>query len=446
MKTLPLWLILLAAVPAFAQGHFSGITTSQRVGLMNASINPAELTNLTSKYEIQVVGASMLVSNNKIGFSDLTGGEDFEDLIFRGDEAVNMRIDGAVVLPGFAMRHGKWSFGLATKAYAKMDLVDVDANIGDAISNNGINIFGSTTISSNENQRVSGTSWGEVGLLAARNLFEDEKHRISGGVTLKLLFPGSYTNFGADSFTGTINSTLSEVTLTDAQANLNIAYSGNLGESFTEFGDYTRSLFGKLNGVAADLGINYQLKGTDNKYRVNAGLSIRNIGSMTFKDNNNASTDYVLSIQGFESLNLEVFENADSMQDVEQILLNSGYLDKTERTSTDFKVKLPTTLTAYADVKIAPTFYVTVFTNQKLKEDSGNDQITGQNVFSVTPRYTLENFEVWSAWSANEFSGLAGGIGLRAYGFYLGSGSIITALISDAKEADVFVGYSFGLE
>jgi hypothetical protein len=446
MKTLPLWLILLAAVPAFAQGHFSGITTSQRVGLMNASINPAELTNLTSKYEIQVVGASMLVSNNKIGFSDLTGGEDFEDLIFRGDEAVNMRIDGAVVLPGFAMRHGKWSFGLATKAYAKMDLVDVDANIGDAISNNGINIFGSTTISSNENQRVSGTSWGEVGLLAARNLFEDEKHRISGGVTLKLLFPGSYTNFGADSFTGTINSTLSEVTLTDAQANLNIAYSGNLGESFTEFGDYTRSLFGKLNGVAADLGINYQLKGTDNKYRVNAGLSIRNIGSMTFKDNNNASTDYVLSIQGFESLNLEVFENADSMQDVEQILLNSGYLDKTERTSTDFKVELPTTLTAYADVKIAPTFYVTVFTNQKLKEDSGNDQITGQNVFSVTPRYTLENFEVWSAWSANEFSGLAGGIGLRAYGFYLGSGSIITALISDAKEADVFVGYSFGLE
>ncbi|HEU0137761.1 MAG TPA: hypothetical protein VFQ50_10770 [Flavobacterium sp.] len=446
MKTLPLWLILLAAVPAFAQGHFSGITTSQRVGLMNASINPAELTNLTSKYEIQVVGASMLVSNNKIGFSDLTGGEDFEDLIFRGDEAVNMRIDGAVVLPGFAMRHGKWSFGLATKAYAKMDLVDVDANIGDAISNNGINIFGSTTISSNENQRISGTSWGEVGLLAARNLFEDEKHRISGGVTLKLLFPGSYTNFGADSFTGTINSTLSEVTLTDAQANLNIAYSGNLGESFTEFGDYTRSLFGKLNGVAADLGINYQLKGTDNKYRVNAGLSIRNIGSMTFKDNNNASTDYVLSIQGFESLNLEVFENADSMQDVEQILLNSGYLDKTERTSTDFKVELPTTLTAYADVKIAPTFYVTVFTNQKLKEDSGNDQITGQNVFSVTPRYTLENFEVWSAWSANEFSGLAGGIGLRAYGFYLGSGSIITALISDAKEADVFVGYSFGLE
>jgi hypothetical protein len=38
----------------------------------------------------------------------------------------------------------------------------------------------------------------------------------------------------------------------------------------------------KLNGFAVDLGFNYQLKDT-NGYKVNAGVSVKNIGGMTLK-------------------------------------------------------------------------------------------------------------------------------------------------------------------
>jgi hypothetical protein len=38
--------------------------------------------------------------------------------------------------------------------------------------------------------------------------------------------------------------------------------------------DYSKSLFGKLNGFAVDLGFNYQLKDT-NGYKVNAGVSVK---------------------------------------------------------------------------------------------------------------------------------------------------------------------------
>jgi hypothetical protein len=48
-----------------------------------------------------------------------------------------------------------------------------------------------------------------------------------------------------------------------------ILYSGNLNNGFTDFGSYSKSLFGKLNGFAVDLGFNYQLKDT-NGYKVNA--------------------------------------------------------------------------------------------------------------------------------------------------------------------------------
>jgi hypothetical protein len=41
---------------------------------------------------------------------------------------------------------------------------------------------------------------------------------------------------------------------------LNIAYTGNFANSFTQYRDYTRPFFGNLNGMATDIGFDYQLK------------------------------------------------------------------------------------------------------------------------------------------------------------------------------------------
>jgi hypothetical protein len=65
-------------------------------------------------------------------------------------------------------------------------------------------------------------SWGEIGFSAARNLFENDKNKFSVGTSLKLLFPGSYTNFGADKFQGKINIVVGEAYLNDTKANLNM--------------------------------------------------------------------------------------------------------------------------------------------------------------------------------------------------------------------------------
>ncbi|MDD5150202.1 MAG: DUF5723 family protein [Flavobacterium sp.] len=432
-----------------AQDHFSGMKTSRRVGILNADINPAELSNLSSKYEVNFFSLSFNISNNKVGFSDIVNGNNIEDLIFKGNEPVNMRIDAEIFGPGFAMKINKWSLGLTTKGYAQLNLVDVDPNLGDAI-NSGINniIPGSTTIINNDNnQRLNGTSWGEVGFSAARNLFENEKHKLNAGATIKLLFPDSYTNLGLDKFQGTINTLATEAYLNNTQANLNIAYSENLSGSNTNFSDYSKSIFGNLNGFAVDLGLNYRLKDKDD-YKINAGLSVRNIGAMTFKNTGNSSTNYNLKIQPTianpNGLALSQFQNIGSLSDVETILQNDGYLTKTE-SNTDFKVNLPTILSLYADVKVYSKFYLTLYTQQKLRDNGENNQIITQNVISITPRYSLKNFEVYSAWANNEISGTTGGLGFRAYGFYLGSSSIVTALVSDTKQADFYIGYRLGL-
>lgn len=446
-KVCLIWCLLPVSV--LAQEHFSGINTSQRTGIINAGTNPAELANFSTTYDVNILSISVKGANNNVGFNDLLGSDDFTDILFEGNGTVDLRLDGEIYGPSIAYKMKDWAFAFSTKAYTKLDLVDVDTNLGDALTGSAVSSFltGSSFINSTDNQRVTGTSWGEIGISAAHTLYEDSDHKFNAGVTFKILFPGSYVNFGADQFTGTITNTLGDLELTDTQADLNIAYSGNLGEDFTEFNDYFKSLFGKPNGFAADLGVNYQLKDNGgDTYKLNVGLALRNLGGMTFDSANNSETSYTLSIQGAESLNLNQFQNAKSMKDVENILLATGYLDKTENTQTSFKVKLPTLFSAYADVKVIPSLYVTAYTQLKVKKDDGNDQIAGQNIFTVTPRYTVKNYEVYVPFSQSEFSGFATGIGFRAYGFFLGSGSAITALLSDSKQADAYLGYSFKLD
>lgn len=48
-------LLFFIGISSFAQEHFSGISTSKRGGLLNTHNNPAELVNMNSKFEVNVL-------------------------------------------------------------------------------------------------------------------------------------------------------------------------------------------------------------------------------------------------------------------------------------------------------------------------------------------------------------------------------------------------------
>lgn len=445
MKIITLLLCSLFFIPAFAQEHFSGISTSKRVGILNASMNPSELSNLKNKFEIQLFSTSINIANNKVGFKDLTNGSDLEELIFKGDEPVNLNVDAELMGPGFAMRLLNWGFAVTTKSHVKANFVDIDANLGSKLINGAMNSTnGVSTITNTSNQRTNATAWGEVGFSVSRKIYETDRTSINGGVTFKLLFPGTYANVGLGNFNGTITTeNTGDLYLSDANANLNIAYSGSLADNFTNTSDYTKSIFGNLKGMATDIGIDYQLKDGDNSYKLKIGAAIKNMGSMTFSGDDNVSRNYKLEISGADKLNLNVFNDVEGIKDIEKVLLDSGYL-KLENGEKDFKVKLPTVLNLYADVKVISKLNLTLFLQRKMNDNGGNNQITSQNIFSVTPRISLGIFEAYIPVSFNEISGTTGGFGFRLGGFFLGSNSIITALTSDSKQADIYTGFRFG--
>jgi len=447
MKKLLIAICCISVLPAIAQEHFSGISTSKRVGVINALNNPSELANQTSKLEINIFAMSINASSNKIGFDDLLNSDDFESLLFSGDKPANFKINAQFVGPSAGLRLEKWAFGITSAANIQADVVDVDPNLGLAVTTS--NLFASTAISSSKNQRVNATTWGEIGFSAARTIYKTDRHQINGGLTFKLLFPGSYVNFGADSFRGTIYDTAGQLTLNNAYANLNIAYSGSLANDFSNTSDYTKSLFGNLNGVAVDFGVDYQMKNDDGSYRLKAGASVKNIGSMTFKSDDNHSTNYRLEINDpnplTNGLNLNQFDGTESIKDIENVLISSGYLGIQRPEMKDFKVKLPTMLNLYTDVNIVPRFNASLFLQQKINEDNKNGQIASQNSFSIIPRFTMQIFEAYLPLSFNEISGTNLGLGFRLGGFFIGSNGILTAL-GDSNQADVYFGFRFGLQ
>ncbi|MCO6149277.1 hypothetical protein [Flavobacterium sp. NRK1] len=451
MKKSLLLVLTLFSSGLYAQEHFAGINTSRRTGIINATVNPAELTNLKNKYEVNIFNFSANVSNNKMTFGDLVGGsDDFEDMIFSGNEPVNMKADIEILGPAFAYKIDKWAFAITTSAKIKADIHDVDTGLGRALTTDTdiLDIAGSY-ITAGSNQRVSGTSWGEVGFSAARDIFENDTHKFSGGITFKLIFPGSYANMAADQFNGDIalgtGANTGDVVLKNANADINVAYSGSLADGFTDAGNFTDFFAGGLNGFSTDFGFNYRWKDPNNDegYKVNAGLSVRNLGSMTFKDNNNVSKNYRLETTGAQEFNLSQFEGVDDLKEVEAILQSDPNIQFVD-TKSDFKVKQSAVLSTYADFKVYNNWYVTGFLQQRLSDESKNDQLIAQNIFTVTPRYSGEWFEAYAPISSNEISGFTAGLGVRLGGFYIGSGSILSAALGNTNQADAYLGFRFG--
>lgn len=453
MKKITFLWMCLTFVTAQSQEHFSGLTTSRRVGIINAGMNPSELLNLKNRFEIQLVSTSFNLSNNIVGYKEIKGGENIQSLIFDGNTPVNMSIDTEIMGPGFAMRAAGWGFAITTKSYIKADIIDFDPVFGKAILDNNITLATlGALVNNNLNQRLNAAVWGEFGISAAKSLINNKNHQLNVGVTAKLLFPGTYANFGAGNFKGTINhylvngQTISE--LTNATANINLAYSGSLGNSFANQSDFTKSFFGDLKGVATDFGFDYQYKGGSDNYKLKIGMAIKNLGTLSFKDENNSTKTFATHISGTDALNLTQFENANSFQEIETILNNStganGKFFTLEDSSKDFVIKLPTMLNAYANIKVFSKLDVSLFMQQKVNKSNDNDQIASQNSFSVTPKLNFGFFELYTPISFNEFSGTTNGVGFRLGGFFLGSNGAISALLSDGKQADFYTGFRFG--
>ncbi|MFD2034852.1 hypothetical protein ACFSKL_08630 [Belliella marina] len=446
MKKLLLTLTILIGIGtlASAQNSFLGIQNSPRKGMIGAVMNPAEINNLDKKIEVNFFSISGDVGNNIISFGDILDfGGDVVDVAFNraNERPVNMRSNINVIGPSVGFNYGKWAFGITTQAFGKADIVDLDPTLGQSILNIEMNSSSSQTgIASNYNQRINANAWIELGFVLGREIFETEKHKLSAGASLKLLFPNTYTNVGLDRFNAVILQDGTEVRLTNTNGTLNLNYPDNMvNDGIFSLKGYSFKL-NQMKGVGLDLGFNYQLKDAYGRPRLNAGLAVRNLGSMTFADGQINNT-YSINIPENEYFRLDNL--GDNIDEIEQQLLDSGYFTKTSET-TGIKTSLPSIVSGYAEVKLLEKLFVSAYGQFRTGDDYANEQITAQNLIVITPRLLLGNFEIYSPWSKTDVAGYSGGLGLRYGGFFVGSNSILTGFTADTMQADFHLGLSWG--
>lgn len=442
MKTkILLW--MLFPIVLMAQSHYMGVNTSRRVGIVHGNLNPAELSNLSNKIDIHLFSNSSIISNNKLTFQDLID-SNIEEKLFGAEGNVNANFSTQITGPGVAFKVNKWAFGANVMANANIWLHQINSPFIDAVINSDV-LLASTAINATGNQRFSGMSWGEVNLSVSRILFESEKHQFNAGITGKLLFPGTYGNAGIQSLQGDIN-TLGGITyLNNATATINFAYSGLLANDFSDSSNYTKSFFGSMNGFGLDLGVTYTYK-KDNKAYLKAGASVRNIGSMTFNNDNNSNNSWVFDTDGSgnpNGLNLNQFSDVSSLEELEQLLINSGTLTQQEN-SNEVVVNLPTILNAYIQWDVTKNFLLDAYMQQSLHDQESNFQIANQNVYALIPRLKFGSFELLSPLAVNQDNNFTSGVGLRWGGFFLGSNSAISTLINNSKVGDLYFGLQLG--
>ncbi len=439
MKNNNLLIVLLFGFFAYSQMPYLGTSTSSRVGFINSTLNPAELSNLSNNIDVHLLGLNIYATNNKVTSADFLK-SNLEQKLVEEPGDFSAQVGMIAQLPAVAFRIKKWGFAVSARTEANLLVSNINRDFAKAIIDNNL-LLASTAINSDTNQRISGVVWGEVAGSAATALINSDTHLLSVGATAKVLFPGTYANMGVQTLQGTVNTVGTQNFLSNANASVNFAYSGALANEFNDLGNITNSLFGAPNGLGIDLGVSYTFK-KDMVDFFKAGVSIRNIGSMVIKNNDAISRNWSFST-GNDALQLNQFSNINSLSEVKQILNNSGFLTQ-ENSPSKFTVNLPTTINAYMSVYLAGILDIDFLMQQRVNNNNDNYQITTPNFYALIPRLNFGVGNVFVPVSLNDFNNFNAGFGLNLGGFYVGSHSLITNLMGSGKDGDFYLGMQFG--
>lgn len=458
MKTV----LLTAVITCLSLGVFAqelpGFKTSNYNGVLGVFSNPANASQNNYSWDVSLFSIGASIGNNNASFSlknikDLTESDSVIDRLVGNPNQSSSALFGADVkavsiLIGLNRKSG---IALTTRGRVMMNATDLDGTLGRQIADESTKSTFPYSINSNKDMRVTANGWSEIGLTYGYVLMEKGKHFLKAGITAKYLAgaANAYVNVNKLTATLTQDASTKDVYLTNTTAGLEL---GTAGVSLENFDAAELTAF-KSTGLGADLGLIYEYrpnavagdKKAGNKYKFRLGLSLTDIGSIKYQKNLANSGGYRIDITGAEALNLK--ELSEQPIDDLKAYFDSKpqYFSQQNTSGNSYNVSLPSMLNLDVDYKIAGGLYINgaanvnmVGTNQKAFNNRYFD------VYAVTPRLESKAFGIFVPLSYSALTDLNAGLALKIGPLYLGSGSVVTAALSDSKQADFFFGIRFG--
>jgi hypothetical protein len=460
---------LFLSVGGLSQAQdFPGYRAGNYTGVNSVFFNPANIADSRYRWDFNLFSVSTFVGNNQASFNidNVTKSFNVDSL----EEEVMGRHAGpstgmvSVNLHGPSLMFNagkKASVALTTRARTIANIIDIEGRLVRELSDQADDGQFPFAINSGENMRVSVNSWTEFGLSYAQILSDKGAHFLKGGATLKYLAGVANGYVNIRNFKGTLeeNSATEEVFLANSTGRLAAGFGGVRISDF-EAGNYTKL---QSTGFGVDLGFVYEFRpeheqykrstaaGDDwrrdrNKYKARVGLALLDIGGIKYDRDLERSGAYDLNITGGERLGLDELENVE-IDDYNTFFKERPQYFTPVAGSADatYKVSLPTTLQLNADYHLRGGLYVNLESQLPLTtgKKTGYDP-RYYSSFTLTPRYEGRGFGLYVPVTHYALTDLSIGTSLRLGPLFIGSGSALTALFGNSKQADVHVGLRFG--
>lgn len=446
----------LSAFCSFAQ-DYPGLRTGNYTGVNGVFSNPANIADSRYRFDVNLFSLYTLAANDQASFSLKNLGTGF-----KGDSVKN-RVFGKDAGPASGMFQldlrgpsamfniGKNGFAVTTRARMFANIVDVDGKLFNKLSEGFTNDASLPyTISSSENMRFAVNAWTEIGVSYGRVITRKGPHFLKGGITLKYLAGAGNGYLNIDRFNGTIDQ---DILLQD------VYLKNTTGRIATGFGGINFSDVGaddlldmNSSGFGTDLGFIYEFRPggsllNNKSYKLKLGVALLDLGSIRYEKDMQRSGTYDFNITGSERLSLQELGELD-IDDYNQFFKDRPqyFTPSATNGTTSYRVSTPATLQLEADYHVQLGFYVNVSSQLSLS----NNKSKGYNSrsysgFTATPRYEFKRFGVYLPINYNQLTKLNAGASLRVGPMFVGSGSILSALMGESRQADLFFGFRFGM-
>ena len=437
-KTIPFLLLLVSAVSSSAQ-RYLGVATSNWNALGSMYLNPANLGGCNEKLSVELFSFNLGVDNSlgtissvsdisKTTNSNESGGKSI--FTYGNKDRFSMMLPAVdMKLPSILYRiNSRNTAALSFRFRAFNEFNNFSKTLYNSISDTAF--ANQSTIAANaQNFNWTAHLWSEVGLSYGCVAVDEDAFRLKTGITLRYLIGIGYIGIkgknldlsytsGSDSFRAT---------------NTDIEYASNIQSIESGFSNgYTNNLFGGPSsgkGFGGDIGAILEYRSAKDKesddYTVAFSAAVTDVGFISYKTSYNVT----LSGNGYISGN-DLSNNVKNYSDLRTYAASKGFFIDTGIKTT--KVYLPTVIIIGADYKIRKHIYL----NGMFQGNMASDSHFGSKLYSrfaVTPRFDSKVFTFGLPVTYDMLThNMRLGLGIRLYGFYLGSDDMM-ALFSGGQ-------------
>ena len=421
---------------SFLGGHFS-----TKDAILSNSLNPAAGIAGDMKWQVNLIGFSTEAGNNYFSINGKV-----RDLARNFDKDVNVgqNLDGkrkqlhvnlGILGPSGFIRIKKnnaISFGVKAKAVATFN--DINQDFVYSMYNHFEDILQWLPNFTDERATAAVNVYHEFYAGYARSFKLGERHALHIGATAKMTTNVFNAQFVADN----LNFNKVFTSATDSFINVgNTTFDLKVSNTIDDGFHYK---FG-VSGFGFDVGAIYEYKlKNSNDHFIMVGASVNDLGFNTYTLGKN-SRSFVGNGRNIPAENL-VDADGETIN-LDAVLDSLG--TRTNPTGKT-KIKLPTTLNVFADVRVVKMFYINAnFQFNPYTFKKGTPVANLPVDITITPRFESRIVSVYMPINYNQYSGFNMGAGLRVGQFTLGSSSIITSFAKKKfTGVDFYMNVGFG--